>query len=126
MSSDECRFDIISALPLEISSMIFRMLNPSAMKAALTVSKNWYWIYQSDPALPVIFRRRVRRRIREQNRFAKYLTTARPKNAKKRQDKPSGEKKRKSSNNESRRMSKRPRYDYEDTHSSAIIRPMRI
>ena len=122
MSSDEGRFDIISALPLEISSMIFRMLDPSAMQAALTVRKNWYWIYQSDPALPVIFRRRVRRRIRERNRFAKYLTTARPK----RKAKPKAEKKRKCWNDESRSTNKRLRYDNEDTHSSATIRPMRM
>ncbi|KAL6954644.1 hypothetical protein U1Q18_043497 [Sarracenia purpurea var. burkii] len=126
MSTDEYKFDIISALPLEISTTIFRMLDPSAMKAALTVRRNWYHIYQSDSALRRIFRRRVRQRIRERQRLAKYLTNHRRVNTPRRPPKQNGEKKRKSRNGDARQMGKKPRYDFEDTYSSATKRPMRM
>ncbi|KAL6954645.1 hypothetical protein U1Q18_043498 [Sarracenia purpurea var. burkii] len=126
MSTDEYKFDIISALPLEISTMIFRMLDPSAKKADLTVRRNWYHINQSDSALRRIFRRRVRQKIRERQRLAKYLTNHRRLNAPRRPPKQTGEKKRKSRNGDSQRMGKRPKYDLEDSYSSSTKRPMRM
>ena len=125
MSTNECRFDIISALPLEISTMIFRMLDPSGMQAALTVRRNWYHIYQSDPALGRIFRRRVRQKIRERQRLAKYLTNPRRLNAPRRPPQKTGEK-RKSKSGKSRTADKKARYDYEDNFTSKNNRPMRM
>ena len=66
------RFDIISALLLEISTMIFRMLDPCTMQAVQLVSKRWYKIYHSDPMMKRILRRRVRQQIREKNLLARY------------------------------------------------------
>ncbi|KAL6952581.1 hypothetical protein U1Q18_046555 [Sarracenia purpurea var. burkii] len=70
VTETENNFDIISALPLEISTMIFRLLDPAAMNAAMLVRKNWYSIYQSDPIIKRFLRRRVRRSTRERYRLA--------------------------------------------------------
>lgn len=58
--------DIISAMPLEISTMIFRLLDDNAILATTRVCTSWYRINKSDPTL----RRRVKRRA--QNRKRKY------------------------------------------------------
>ena len=57
-------FDIISALPVEISTSIFRMLDPSSMMAAIQVSKRWYHLYRADRPL----RRALKKKVLEQRR----------------------------------------------------------
>ena len=59
-----CWFDIISALPVEISSSIFRMLDPISMFAAMRVSRRWHRLYRADHPL----RRALKKKVLEQHR----------------------------------------------------------
>ena len=52
-------FDIISALPVGISASIFRMLDPTAMIAAIRVSWRWYRIYRADRPLRSALKKKV-------------------------------------------------------------------
>ena len=56
------KFDIISALPTEISTSIFRLLDPASMHAAMAVSKHWNSLYRGDRML----RRSLRKKVRKQ------------------------------------------------------------
>lgn len=58
------KFDITSALPVEISTSIFRMLDPTTMFAAMRVSKKWYRLYRADHPL----RRALKNKILERRR----------------------------------------------------------
>lgn len=57
-------FDIISALPVEISTSIFRMLDPTSMFSAMRVSKRWYRLYRADHPL----RRALKNKVLERRR----------------------------------------------------------
>ena len=57
----DTRFDIISALLVEISTSLFRMLDPTSMFAAMRVSRRWNELYRSDHPL----RRELRRKVIE-------------------------------------------------------------
>ena len=59
---DDWKFDIISALPTEISTSILRMLDPASMYAAMRVSQTWNRLYRADRML----KRALRRKVREQ------------------------------------------------------------
>lgn len=50
---------MISALPREISTSIFRMLDPNSMHSAMRVCKNWNKLYREDRKLRRILRRKV-------------------------------------------------------------------
>ena len=65
----ERRFDIISMLPPEISTTIFRMLDPSSMHSSMQVCKTWYNLYRSDRPL----RRTLRQKVREQKERRRLL-----------------------------------------------------
>ena len=120
-------FDIISALPLEISTTILRMLDPSTIQAAMLVSKRWYGIYRSDPMIERICRRRVRQQIRERNRFAKYLHNPRHQNGARRRSQNNSDKKRKPKKIQSQRLDKKLRFYCDDQLSSSTARrPMRM
>lgn len=68
--------DMISAMPLEISTMIFRMLVDKAILASTQVCTSWYRIIQSDPVL----RRAKRRRTPEWKiKYDKYKAQFRAK-----------------------------------------------
>ena len=56
---DDGKFDIISALPAEISTSILRMLDPASMYAAMRVSKTWNRLYRGDRPLKRALRRKV-------------------------------------------------------------------
>jgi len=61
-------FDIISALPVEISTSIFRLLDPKSMFAAMRVSRRWYRLYRTDRLLRSALKKKVierRRRYKE-------------------------------------------------------------
>ena len=61
-------FDIISALPVELSTSIFRMLDPPSMFAAMRVSRRWYRLYRADRPLRSALKKKVierRRRHKE-------------------------------------------------------------
>ena len=67
-SSGFRNFDIISALPVEISTSIFRMLDPTSMFAAMRVSRRWYRLYRADRPLRHALKKKVierRRRYKE-------------------------------------------------------------
>ena len=65
----ERRFDIISMLPPEISTTIFRMLDPGSMHSSMQVCKTWYNLYRSDRPL----RRTLRQKVREQKERRRLL-----------------------------------------------------
>jgi len=54
-------FDIISNLPVEISTSIFRMLDPISMLAAMQVSSRWYRLYRDERPL----RRALKKKVKE-------------------------------------------------------------
>lgn len=61
---DGQRFDLISLLPVEITSTIFQMLDPEEMFSALRVSKNWNMLYRADRPL----RRAISQKVIERRR----------------------------------------------------------
>ena len=58
------KFDIIAALPVEISTSIFQMLDSSSMMAAMQVSRQWHQLYRADRPL----RRALKKKVLEQRR----------------------------------------------------------
>ncbi|XKL62567.1 hypothetical protein PGB90_002403 [Kerria lacca] len=71
VSENEIKFDVISNLPIEISTMIFRMLDPASMLAAMQVRKRWYTLYKCDMKL----RRALREKLRRQRVQKNFLYT---------------------------------------------------
>lgn len=71
------QIDMISALPLEISTSIFRMLDPGSMHSAMRVCKTWYSLYRSDPQLRRTLRRQVRERKEQRLLLIHNLTVKR-------------------------------------------------
>ena len=68
------KFDIISALPVEISSSIFRMLDPSSMFASMRVSQRWYRLYRADRPLRRALKQKVLERRRRHMEFIHNFT----------------------------------------------------
>lgn len=71
------RFDIISKLPLEISTTIFGLLHPSSMHSCMRVCKTWYTLYRSDRRLRRALKHKIRQR-REQKRLLIHNLSTRP------------------------------------------------
>lgn len=69
LMTDDRKFDIISALPVEISTSIFRMLDPTSMMAAMQVSKRWHRLYRADRPLKRALKRKVLERRRQHVEF---------------------------------------------------------
>lgn len=59
---DPNNFDVIGNLPIEIAIMIFGMLDPNAMFAAMRVSRTWHQLYATSGPLKLGLRRKVFRR----------------------------------------------------------------
>ena len=76
----ERRFDIISKLPPEIATTIFRMLDPSSMYSGMQVCRTWYNLYRSDRPLRRALRENVRERRRDENGRSIQSSSSRPTN----------------------------------------------
>lgn len=63
------RFDLISALPTELSVYIFQFLDLPAMIATMQVQRSWYWLYKSDKRLRTTFKRRMQERQQARKRL---------------------------------------------------------
>lgn len=63
------RFDVISALPAELSIYIFQFLDPASMIAAMQVQRSWYWLYKSSKRL----RRTLKRKVRERKAAKQFF-----------------------------------------------------
>ena len=74
---DDGKLDIISVLPVEIATDIFRMLDPASMLAAMQVSKTWYHLYQSDNHLKRTLKSKMKHQ-RLTRKFAIYNLTVKP------------------------------------------------
>lgn len=61
---DDGRFDIIARLPQEISTTIFRMLDPASVLSEIRVRRRWYYLYESNPGLRRILKSQIRERAR--------------------------------------------------------------
>lgn len=59
-STESEKFDIISALPVEISSKIFGMLDPNSMFAAMSVCTTWHHLYQGNRLLRRSLKKKAR------------------------------------------------------------------
>lgn len=71
--------DMISAMPPEISTTIFRMLDSDSMLAAQHVCTSWYKIFKSDTVLTRAMRRRVQKAQERKRKYDKYLAQFRAK-----------------------------------------------
>lgn len=60
--------DIISGMPLEISTTILRMLDAKSIIAARRVCTSWYQIYKTDPLLQRTVRKEVQKQKRKYNK----------------------------------------------------------
>jgi hypothetical protein len=76
-STNSEKIDIISALPLGLSTSIFRRLDHSSMYAAMRVSKTWNRVYRSDRELRRSLKRKVIER-REQKALLIHNLSVRP------------------------------------------------
>lgn len=43
-TTDDAKLDVISSLPTEILTSIFRMLDPTSMLAAMRIRRSWFWL----------------------------------------------------------------------------------
>ncbi|XKL62564.1 hypothetical protein PGB90_002407 [Kerria lacca] len=76
VSENEIKFDVISNLPIEISTMIFRMLDPASMLAAMQVRKRWYTLYKCDMKLRRALREKLRRQRVQKKLFIHNFTVS--------------------------------------------------
>ena len=74
--SPERKLDLISELPLEMSQLILRKLDPESLLRAAQVSRRWMIICQSDPCLKTTARRYRNAKNLERENFAKSERTS--------------------------------------------------
>lgn len=74
---DERKYDIISMLPVEISTSILGLLDPESMQSAMRVCKTWCRLYRGDPRLRRALRQKVRER-RQQRMLLIHNESVRP------------------------------------------------
>lgn len=59
----------LADLPLELSTMILRMLDPQSLVSALLVNRSWSKICRSDNVLRERIRKQLKKKRREQKKF---------------------------------------------------------